>query len=81
MLAALGRSTRPSCVSRDSSLSSSRRQLEALELHLFRIDRDALDLDVVAQEHRLELEHVVEQAQVALELGHDRAAAQVLQVE
>ena len=56
------------------------RRFDARELHLFGVDGDAVDLDVVAQEHRLELEHVVEHAQVALELGHDRAAAQVLQV-
>src|SRR6185369_9081574 len=57
-----------------------RRELEALELHVLVGDGEALDLDVVADEHGLVLDDRVRQAEVALDLGHRAAGAEVLEV-
>jgi hypothetical protein len=58
-----------------------RSELEALELHVVRRDLDRAELEVVADEHGLVLEHAVRQAEVALDLGHDATVAEELEVD
>jgi hypothetical protein len=56
-------------------------ELEAAELHFFRIDRDRLGIDVVGELHGEVFDHRVREAEVALELVNEPAAADVLHVD
>src|SRR5262249_52963983 len=57
------------------------RELEALELDVLVADREALGLDVVAEQDGLVLEHAVGEAEVALDLVHDAARPEILEVD